>query len=33
MDIDGEGALIVQTSAGVERVIAGDVIWEAPIGG
>lgn len=33
MDIDADGALVVQTAAGVERVIAGDVIWEEPIGG
>ncbi len=33
VDIDADGALIVQTAAGAERVIAGDVIWEEPIGG
>lgn len=32
-DIDVDGALIVRTTAGVERVIAGEVTWEEPIGG
>lgn len=33
VDIDSEGALILQTAAGIRRVIAGDVVWEEPIGG